>query len=397
MGKRTEAPRKKPAGSPSYQARRWKRLRLFEGETAVEVMDSDSEKVHVSAVFPVLTLAAMLGMTIPAMLADPTLPETGMNERSVDVLLRGFRVPRIVFLVLAVLFQSPQFSNEQNIFSVEYFAGHGAVNRRVEELLRMPTLGYDILHGAAQDFNGAIGYITALQWYRLIMSFGWQWFGTVCSTWVFMSRSSVGRSKTDWRGNSTLACVREGNRQVARTALLMTLSYAHGQGFILEQPASSMMLDSGPMAWVCERAHRMRMHWDVIETFMSAFKPDGILKPTILATNRMSVRAMARIRPATIQPCSVVRKTVRSDGKKQCTGKKDALKATQQYPEEFGMAVAETIANDKYTKARSAAPVPARSLWLDFDDDSDADDPWLDLDLDGCLAFVLQHDTDLST
>ena len=196
-----------------------------------------------------------------------------------------------------------------------------------------------------------------------MLEFGREWLGTVCSTWIFMSRSSTGRPKIDWRGKTTQACVREGNRHVARSALLMTLSYAHGQGFILERPASSMMFASRPMAWVCERAQLMGMIWVVIETFMSAFKPDGHLKPTILATNRQSVMAMQRSRPAITKSCSVVRKTVRGDGKKQCTGKKDALKATQPYPEEFGIAIAQTIADDKYTKAKRAAPVPARIQW----------------------------------
>ena len=129
---------------------------------------------------------------------------------------------------------------------------------------------------------------------------------------------------------------------------------------------------------------------------MSAFKPDGHLKPTILATNRQSVMAMRRSRPAITKSCSVVRKTVRGDGKKQCTGKKDALKATQQYPEEFGIPIAQTIADDKYTKAKRAAPVPARIQWQDVDkDESDNDDdPWLDLDLDACLSFALQHAAD---
>jgi hypothetical protein len=173
----------------------------------------------------------------------------------------------------------------------------------------------------------------------------------------------------------------------------MTLSYSRGLGFVLEQPASSMMLDSGPMLWVAERAHQMRMRWHVLDTFMGAFKRDGMLKPTILATNRDSVLALAKPRPPTIQPCTVVRKTVRKDGKKQCTGKKQELKETQRYPEEFGMAVAKAIASDKYTKARIAEPVSVGS-WQDLDDDSDAEDPWVDLDLEGCLAFVLQHDLD---
>ena len=393
MGKRAKPP---PEDSP----KRWKRLRpkkvvghfdSLEGSNVPVAVDDSEEEAQR---FPLLTLATMLLMTIPEMLSDPTMPRTGMNDLAVDVLLRGFRVPRIVFLMLAVMFQSTTFSNEQSIFSVEFFAGHGAVNRHVEELFKLPTLGYDILHGAEEDFNGSMGFATAMQWYRLVVYFGWNWFGTVCSTWVFMSMHSCGRSKTDWRGNTTHACVREGNRQVARTALLMTLSYAHGQGFILEQPGSSMMLDSGPMVWISKRAQQMGMIWEVVETCMAAFKRDGMLKPTLLATNRRSVLAMARTRPGNVQPCSVVRKTVRRDGKKQCTGKKHELKATQQYPEEFGIAVAKTLAEDKYTRARQAAPVPASSTWKVSDDDSDDDDPWLDLDLEGCLSFVLQHAAD---
>ena len=138
-----------------------------------------------------------------------------------------------------------------------------------------------------------------------------------------MSRSSTGRSKNDWRGRTTQSCVREGNRHVTRSALLMTLAYAHGQGFILEQPMSSMMLDSRPMLWVRDRARLMGMLWAVVETYMSAFKPDGHLKPTILATNRESVMAMQRSRPPITKACSVVHKTVRSDGKNSARAKKE--------------------------------------------------------------------------
>ena len=278
-----------------------------------------------------------------------------------------------------------------------FFCGHGAVNRHIEAWFDQPCLGFDILNGCEQDFNGGLGFATALQWWRLLQLYGWEWLGTLCSTCIFLSRHSTGRSKSCPRGNLRLSCVREGNQHVARSALMMALAYSQGQGFIIEQPASPMMFQTKPMMWVRDQAARMGMLFEIIETYMSAFKASGHLKPTVLATNRKSIKAMARVRPALTKSCSVVKKSKRSDGKVACTGNKYALKATQQYPEEFGAAIAQAISKDCFTKLMMPAPVPTVNM-LDFFHDGfeelDEDWPWLDLDLEGALAFALQHHAD---
>ena len=49
--------------------------------------DSGQEDAGSSENFPLPTIAAMFAMTLPQMLSDPTMPEIGMTENALDMLL----------------------------------------------------------------------------------------------------------------------------------------------------------------------------------------------------------------------------------------------------------------------------------------------------------------------
>lgn len=70
------------------------------------------------------------------------------------------------------------------------------------------------------------------------------WFAIVCSTWVWVSRYSTGRSAWNPLGRRTKATV-EANFMMARVLLLFRLSHALGHFTILEQPTSSILEDTG--------------------------------------------------------------------------------------------------------------------------------------------------------
>jgi len=66
------------------------------------------------------------------------------------------------------------------------------------------------------------------------------WFGIVCSSWVWMSRSTTGRNGLNVLGNVTESTM-NGNRMVSRVVLLFMLASARGAACFLEQPVTSLM------------------------------------------------------------------------------------------------------------------------------------------------------------
>ena len=63
----------------------------------------------------------------------------------------------------------------------------------------------------------------------------------VCSSWVWMSRSTTLRSRILPLGDVSLASVAAGNLQVARLVLLLVLVSHWGCSWVVEQPMTSLM------------------------------------------------------------------------------------------------------------------------------------------------------------
>ncbi len=122
---------------------------------------------------------------------------------------------------------------------VEFFCG---VGRIVDEYTQhgRAAYAYDIKHGPDENICDHGGFLKAL-WLVLRLNPGsLAWFGTVCSTWVFMSRWTTGRSAYKPLGDNT-ACVQEANMMVSQAVLLKHLAQCRGVCWLLEQPASSLM------------------------------------------------------------------------------------------------------------------------------------------------------------
>ena len=94
-----------------------------------------------------------------------------------------------------------------------------------------------------EDLSQTDGFLTAI-WMCLSMKMsGLCHWGTVCSSWVFMSRATSGRSEGHpgglaLEGGSTS---RYGNIMTARMILLLLLLEIRQVWWVLEQPMTSMM------------------------------------------------------------------------------------------------------------------------------------------------------------
>ena len=87
------------------------------------------------------------------------------------------------------------------------------------------------------------GFVLALNVLRRLLPKGLSWWAPPCGTWVYMSRGSTGRSKSDPLGFTSVECVAAQNRLVKRVVLLLRFVVCMGLFWILEQPTSSILQD----------------------------------------------------------------------------------------------------------------------------------------------------------
>ena len=115
-----------------------------------------------------------------------------------------------------------EYAIENFLDTVEFFEGEAQVTKNWAAL-GPASLDYDIKNDMKyQNFNSNWGFIHALQRLRRLRPRqGCAWLGTVCSTWVLMSRASTVRNKLNPQGDVSRRCVVNGNRQASRSALVM--------------------------------------------------------------------------------------------------------------------------------------------------------------------------------
>ena len=212
------------------------------------------------------------------------------------------------------------------------------------------------------------------------------WSGQVCSTWVWLARSSTRRTELMPRGNLFSKCVREGNRMAARTALSICFCYARNIDFVVEQPGSSILWRHDALRHVAFRARELGFVYHQISTYMSQFNAPTS-KHTTLTGNRSWLHALARDSPGEdLEPSNTCNRSVSAAGRRQVNGDRTgALKQTQDYTREFGVAVRDAYKTDRSTYNGLVHTNPCE----EWDEDSDVPDaPWDDLDLGPLLNLL---------
>ena len=111
---------------------------------------------------------------------------------------------------------------------------------------------------------------------------------TVCSSWVYSSRGSCGRSRLITLGDGRVEAVKAGNLQVARMAMVMQLLWSAGIPWLLEQPASSVMSVHPKMRILYDS-----MGWFTCRTWMGLFGAPTP-KPTVLKSSHQFVFKLVR-------------------------------------------------------------------------------------------------------
>ena len=231
---------------------------------------------------------------------------------------------------------------DRNFSAVEFFSGVATIASAFNSCVELTTRGltaktYDIIDDAThQNLNTPAGLLTALWFASRICRGGLSHWATVCSTWIFMSRSSTGRSSQNiWGRLSSERCA-EANAQVARMVAILMLIEALNAVWIVEQPMTSLMHEVPYFRYLPKFSKMVKVH-----TWMGAYG-GRTRKATYLLSGSQFTKRLKRKLPATFRARDNDRTSIQhtsgSDSRKAVSGG-PGLKETQAYPVAYGSAV----------------------------------------------------------
>jgi hypothetical protein len=245
----------------------------------------------------------------------------------------------ILTSLLGLLSQMPHIPDQPDLDGCEFFAGVQSVTRGFTAA-NFKMMPFDITYHPGMDMGTSLGFMLALELVTRTRPNGVCFFAPPCSTYVWMNRGTSGRSREQPLGRLEHPSVRQANLVTARTCLLIVLCIAKGIHWIVEQPSSSVMV-YGPEMDV------IKHHYNMVEvkTWMGAF---GAASPkaTVLYSSSDWINAMQRSLDRTKlkkqdagKNLDIARQYVDTAGRRRVQGG-HGLKATQAYPDGFGVSLA---------------------------------------------------------
>lgn len=134
----------------------------------------------------------------------------------------------------------------------EECSGCGALTAGVREY-SFKALRRDKLYHPYFDLLTAIGFLTTLAAVRSLVCGGVYWAAPPCSTWIWLSRSTTGRSLTRPRGSRIWKKVRRANRLIRRLLYICEYLFQKKVHYVIENPVSSLVWSYRPMEEMLKR------------------------------------------------------------------------------------------------------------------------------------------------
>ncbi|CAK0883741.1 unnamed protein product [Prorocentrum cordatum] len=292
----------------------------------------------------------------------------------------------IVFLILA----NRRIKFDCNLRCVEYFAGVGAVCG-VFENSGYDVYKYEILREPKHnDILSDVGFAEAVRVALNMAPGGCCVMGPVCSSWVHWCMGTSGRRK--WRplGDQSKPWVQKANTMVSRVMLLVRILQSRGVFWVLEQPASSLMVHHPRFQ---ELINDMDVH--SVRMYMGNFGAETE-KATILYSGSPEVKKIGgqKRRPHLHCPNKLVDESVDATGATKATGN-SRLKMSQAYPRAFGFAIRKIWDEHKriFIKRHRKLQDQTLDAGLEvnaFDQPSNRKEHWADAKLDNVIKYLQQ-------
>ncbi|CAK0832315.1 unnamed protein product [Prorocentrum cordatum] len=214
-------------------------------------------------------------------LVDPTFPDFGIDDLKIrashfiletaafaawgttpteslpeDARASAWRVPEaIVKLIPEAVQQILRCTDGQplvvlrNFDFVDICAGSARITRWCT-WAGLQGCALDRLYGRHMDINADAGMALAILAILRVREHGLVFIAAQCSSWVWVSRSSTGRSKANVMGNAAAPSVIESNILNCRCAVLCLLCAAIGVYWVIEQPGTSLFFQTAEMQHV---------------------------------------------------------------------------------------------------------------------------------------------------
>ena len=188
------------------------------------------------------------------------------------------------------------------------------------------------------NFMGEQGYCFAIFLGLKLRCASQSMLAPVCSSWVWMNRSTSGRSLSNIMGNLARDYVRSANQQVSRAILVCLLLTAKGTFWILEQPKGSLMEHHGRFQWLARRLGLFRVGFSMAKFGGETRKDTWCYSPFefVLKLPEYFTKPDWKASNATSSNCTII--TEKADGTLSVSGG-PGLKESQHYPPGFGKAI----------------------------------------------------------
>ena len=232
---------------------------------------------------------------------------------------------------------------------------------------------------------GAEGLLTMLAYVLRCRQGSLNHWGTVCSSWLWVSRGTTGRSSWNPEGSRRSSSTKIGNTKVSIMTLMLYVLVAKRCIWILEQPASSIMSYFPTMVRLRNQAG---CGWSEVQTWMAEYGGD-CCKPTTLIGNAKWLHCLARtLSKESRKRIGVSDMVIRYeglDGSQKVTGNKEVMKQSQEYPLGYAQEVIKNFAqNDVHETASESSESDVDGGYnYGFDDDN----LWKDAHLDEVLTL----------
>ena len=262
-------------------------------------------------------------------------PSASRTTTFASVIFRSGIIPRqlaMILLSLAASVHSPCFT------CVEYFAGVQSITNGFRDL-DLPAAAFDVLTVSEEhDILTTPGFLRALVYVLCLEDDGLLWCAPPCSSWIWIGRSTTGRSRDLPLGNER-GKTAEANCLVARVVLVILVGLVvHNARVWMENPGSSI-IEYHPR-WAQLQALLGQL-MDRVFIWMQTFGSE-VSKPTLLYSTAERLQSMRRTRDSTKrQTVKTSWSWVDADGRNHVTGHKQIIKNTAAYPRSFGKHIAQ--------------------------------------------------------
>ena len=209
---------------------------------------------------------------------------------------------------------------------LEVMSGTGKITDNVNEKVG-PAMGYDKAYTEDMDILTHQGFALLLKLALRVQSGGTTWFGILCSSWIWLSRSVSKRSRSNPAGDCSRPFVAEANEMVRRCVAIATILYLRFVNLCFEHPPTTVMFFFDQMRTLVDHVCPY-----CFKTFLGDFGSE-CLKELMLRASNVAFQELERFKPR------MKSKPMVTKGK-WITGKREDLKESQSYPDKFGYAVA---------------------------------------------------------